>query len=150
MAKILENTPENFEKLINETNEYKDKYLRTYAEMDNLKKRVERDKNKSIKFANEKFALDLLETIDNIEKVLGIDMPEDIKDGIDLIYRGLKKMLTKYKIIECETILFDPNIHHAISFIESNDGEKIISEVLRKGYFMDGKLLRPATVVVKG
>lgn len=150
MTDKLENTPETFEKLINEANDYKDKYLRTYAEMENLKKRVERDKNKAIKFANKQFALDLLETVDNIEKVLDVDMPKEMQSGIELIYKGLKKTLSKYKIVECDTELFDPEIHHAISFIESNDEEKRIVQILRKGYFMDNMLLRPASVVVKG
>ena len=150
MTDRLENTPETFEKLIFEVNDYKDKYLRIYAEMENMKKRVERDKTTAIKFANEDFAKDLLETVDNIEKVLTIEMSDDIKDGIELIYKDLKKTLIKYKIVECETKIFDPTMHHAISFIESYEDEKTIEQVLRKGYFMDGKLIRPATVIVKG
>lgn len=150
METKLENTPETFEKLIQEINDYKDKYLRVCAEMENAKKRIERDKEKAIRFANETIAIDLLETLDNFENVLNIDMPEDIKEGIELIYSGLRKVLKKHKVVECGTEIFDPELHYAISFIESTEDEKTISQVLRKGYLMDGKLIRPASVIVKG
>jgi len=150
MTEKLENTPETFEKLITETNDYKDKYLRAIAEMENLKKRVERDKVTSITFANKVFALDLLETLDNFEKVISVDMPPLVSTGINAIYNALKKTLKKHKIVECKTDIFDANIHDAVSYIKSDDSEKTIETVLRKGYFIGEKLLRPAMVVVKG
>ena len=60
---VLENTPETLEQLVNEVNDYKDKYYRAVAETENIKKRVERDKTQAIKFANEKF-LEIKEAYD--------------------------------------------------------------------------------------
>lgn len=150
MTERLENTPETFKKLISEANEYKDKYLRTYAEMENVKKRVERDKVTAIKFANESFAKEFLHTVDDVEKLLDIDMPSIVKECIEAIYNKLQHTMTKFKIVECETKIFDPSIHEAVSFVESYCDEKRIAQVLRKGYLMDGRLLRPASVIVEG
>ncbi len=145
---ILENTPETFETLINEVNEFKDKYYRAVAETENMRKRVEKEKINAIKFANEKFARDLLETLDNFENSMKIEMPEDIKLGIELIYKNLQKTLLKHNITECDYKFFDPLYHEAISHIDSELDTNMIVEVLRKGYIIDDRLLRPAMVVV--
>ena len=145
---VLENTPETLEQLVNEVNDYKDKYYRAVAETENIKKRVERDKTQAIKFANEKFARDLLETLDDFENCLKVEMNDDIRTGIELIYRGLLKTLEKNKVKECVYETFDPQIHEAISSVDSDQESNTIVEIFRKGYMIEDKLLRPAMVSV--
>ena len=145
---VLENTPETLEQLVNEVNDYKDKYYRAVAETENIKKRVERDKTQAIKFANEKFARDLLETLDDFENCLKVEMDDDIRTGIELIYRGLLKTLEKNKVKECVYETFDPQIHEAISSVDSAQESNTIVEIFRKGYMIEDKLLRPAMVSV--
>lgn len=145
---ILENTPETFEKLINEANEYKDKYLRVSAEATNFKRRVEKEKETAVKFANEKIARDLLLTLDNFENALKVEMSNDVRMGIELIYKGLIDTLKKYNISECQNDIFDPQMHDAVSMVEVGMPSNSIVEVLRKGYFLEDRLLRPATVIV--
>lgn len=145
---VLENTPETLEQLVNEVNDYKDKYYRAVAESENIKKRVERDKTQAIKFANEKFARDLLETLDDFENCLKVEMDDDIRTGIELIYRGLLKTLEKNKVKECVYETFDPQIHEAISSVDSDQESNTIVEIFRKGYMIEDKLLRPAMVSV--
>ena len=136
------------EQLVNEVNDYKDKYYRAVAETENIKKRVERDKTQAIKFANEKFARDLLETLDDFENCLKVEMDDDIRTGIELIYRGLLKTLDKNKVKECVYETFDPQIHEAISSVDSDQESNTIVEIFRKGYMIEDKLLRPAMVSV--
>jgi molecular chaperone GrpE len=145
---VLENTPETLEQLVNEVNDYKDKYYRAVAETENIKKRVERDKTQAIKFANEKFARDLLEILDDFENCLKVEMDDDIRTGIELIYRGLLKTLEKNKVKECVYETFDPQIHEAISSVDSDQESNTIVEIFRKGYMIEDKLLRPAMVSV--
>ncbi len=145
---VLENTPETLEQLVNELNDYKDKYYRAVAETENMKKRVERDKTQAIRFANEKFARDLLETIDDFENCLKLEIDDSIRMGIELVYRGLLKTLEKNNVKECSYDLFDPQFHEAISCIESDQESNTILEILRKGYMIEDKLLRPAMVSV--
>lgn len=150
MSETLENTPETFEKLINEVNEFKDKYLRVVAESDNYRKRVERDKETALKFANEKLAKDLLETLDNFENALKVEMPDEVRLGIELIYNSLTKTLQKHKVVECMNEMFDPNFHEAVSKVDVGLEPNTITAVLRKGYVLHDRLLRPTSVVIQG
>lgn len=146
---VLENTPENFQRLIKEANDWKDKYLREAAESINLKKRVERDKQKTIKFANEAFAKDLLETLDNFEKALDVEMKYSDIEGFILTQQSLQKTLLKHGVEECPVGVFNPMLHEAVSMIESDGPSNQIVEVLRKGYvFCGDRLLRPTTVII--
>ena len=137
---VLENTPETLEQLVNEVNDYKDKYYRAVAETENIKKRVERDKTQAIKFANEKFARDLLETLDDFENCLKVEMDDDIRTGIELIYRGLLKTLEKNKVKECVYETFDPQIHEAISSVESDQESNTIVEIFRNSLIQSNYL----------
>lgn len=144
---VLENTPETFQRLISETNEWKDKYLRAVAEADNTRKRIERDKQAAIKFANEKFARDLLETLDNFDNALTVEMGDDIRKGFTLIQQSLKSALTKNGVSECPMGTFDHNFHEAIAVVNDGTTDNII-EVRRKGYLFEDRLLRPASVII--
>jgi len=143
----LENTPETFQRLINETNEWKDKYLRIAAETENTRKRIDRDKQTAVKFANESFARDLLDTLDSFEKALSVEMDKSVREGITLIYQNLQTALYKNGVNECPLGTFDPAFHEAVSSVSGGFPNKIV-EVLRKGYMFGDRLLRPASVVI--
>lgn len=148
MEEILENTPETFQRLINEANEYKDKYLRVEAESQNYKRRVEREKETAVKFANERFARDLIDTLDNFENALKVELPESASMGIQLIYKNLVETMQKYGVVECQIDKFDPTVHEAVSAVSAGMPPNCIVEVLRKGYLMEDRLLRPASVIL--
>lgn len=139
---------EEIERLTAEALEYKTKYLKAAAEIENIRKRLMREKTDAVKFANEKFAKDLLETIDNFENSLKIEMDDNVREGVELTYKGLITTLNRHNIMECEADTFDPNYHQAVSIVVTDDETNTIVEVLRKGYVVEDRLLRPAMVVV--
>lgn len=133
-----------------------DKALRTQAEMENLKRRTRIDLENAHKFALEKFAKELLSVIDSLE--LGVqaasgDSPEVIKlrEGGELILKQCEALFAKFNI---ETIYplnqpFDPELHQAMSMVSSAEvAPNIVLNVFQKGYILNGRLLRPAMVVV--
>ncbi len=132
-----------------------DKVLRLAAELENFKKRIEREKIEHMKFALEEFAKELLPFLDNLERAL--DSARQTKDldklieGIDLTLSGYFKTLEKFglKAFAAEGHRFDPNYHEALS-VEENDNveENTVLKQLLKGYTLHDKLLRPALVVV--
>lgn len=140
-----------------EAAEWKDKYLRAHADFENSKKRLEKDKNNAVSYANESFAKDILSVIDSFENALAAMNSNDENDseayakmveGVNLTYEQLKKILEKNNIkeIECEGE-FDPEVHQAIMQAESDQHESgQIVQVLQKGYMIKDRVLRPAMV----
>lgn len=138
-----------------ERDELKDQYLRAMADMDNLRKRVEREKTEYTQFALSDLLLDLLGIMDNFERALGAAdaTPEgkSFRDGIELIYRMYQSALFKRGVrpIEIKDKAFDPTIHHAMITEESEGvSEPEVSQELQKGYWLHSRLLRPALVKV--
>jgi len=138
-----------------ERDEIKDQYLRAMADMDNLRKRVEREKAEYTQFALSELLLELLGVLDNFERALGAaDSTPDgksFRDGVELIYRMYQSALFKRGVrpIEIKDKTFDPTIHHAMITEESEGvSEAEIGEVLQKGYMLHSRLLRPALVKV--
>ncbi len=138
-----------------ERDELKDQYLRAMADMDNLRKRVEREKSEYTQFALSEVLLDLLGVLDNFERALGAaDAAPDgksFRDGIELIYRMYQSALFKRGVrpIEIKDKVFDPTIHHAMITEESEGvSEPEVSQELQKGYMLHSRLLRPALVKV--
>lgn len=141
-----------------EVAEYKDKYIRAYADFENTKKRLEKDKINAVVYANTSFAKDLLSVMDSFDgAVASIDtiagseespVLQKIKEGILNTHEQLKKVLEKHGIseIECEGC-FDPEVHQAIMQVESDAHENgAIVQVLQKGYTIKDQVLRPAMV----
>ncbi len=132
-----------------------DKVLRLAAELENFKKRVEREKLEHMKYALEEFARELLPFLDNLERAL--DSARETKDleklleGIDLTLSGYFKTLEKFglKAFAAEGHRFDPNYHEALTVEEAEDVEEntVLKELL-KGYTLHERVLRPALVVV--
>jgi molecular chaperone GrpE len=124
-----------------------DKYIRLVAEFENYKKRVERDITTHKKFATEEIIKEILPTIDNMEAIIKSSGDE----GMELILKSLLKVLEKRGIVQTITVgqPFDPNFHESIGRQEDDRYEKdtVVVEC-RKGYTMEGRLLRPAVVLI--
>ncbi len=138
-----------------ERDELKDRFLRLAAETENYKKRTEREKAEFLKRANESLVKDLLPILDNLERALGhADQQADeesLRQGLELIYQDLKKVLERYGLeaVEAEGNPFDPELHEAMMQQENADVEdNTVLQQLQKGYKFQGRLIRPAMVVV--
>lgn len=143
------------EKLTQERDEYKDKYLRNLAEIDNFRKRVKKEKEEYQKYILSEFFLNLLEVVDNLERALKTrktnNNEQSIISGVEMIYKQLTDLLKKYDVEEVEALdqPFDPNVHEALSKEERPDIEEpIVLEVYQKGFLYNGKLLRPTLAKV--
>jgi molecular chaperone GrpE len=138
-----------------ELNKYKDAALRAAADLDNYRKRVSRERDESIKYANAAFLERLIPVLDNFE--LGLqaarNAPEaaSIVDGLSMVYKQLQDFLANSGVetIDAAGQTFDPNLHEALAQEESHDipEGKVIRQA-RRGYRLRDRLLRPANVVV--
>jgi len=139
-----------------EAAEWKDKFLRAHADFENSKRRLEKDKMNAVSYANESFAKDILAVIDSFENALASmqgseessEVLEKMKEGVNLTYEQLKKILEKNSIkeINCEGE-FDPEVHQAIMQVDSDAHESgDVVQVMQKGYTIKDRVLRPAMV----
>jgi len=134
-----------------------DKLLREKAEMVNYRRRKEEEQTRLLKFANEDLIKELLETVDNFERALDYDdedASEEIKkflSGFKMIYCNLVNILEKFEVkaIDGKNKPFDPTYHQAV-MTEKVEGmeEGNVVDVLRKGYMLKDKVIRPAMVKV--
>lgn len=134
---------------------FKDQYVRKLAETDNLRKRLEREKNEYYQFALSEVLLELLGIVDNFERAAAAAEQEaecqPLFEGVQLTLRQLLGLLQKrgVRVIESEGRPFDPAVHNAMLTEESDAvSEPAVGEVLQKGYLLEGRLLRPALVKV--
>lgn len=136
------------------TDELNDKYLRLYAEFENYKKRVIKDKEELTRYGNESLILALLPILDSLELALKHTtgaQPAGLVQGVEMTLKELQKSLEKFGLIKIEAIgkLFDPSVHHAMTQVEREDCEdKMVAEELRPGYLYRDKVLRPSLVAV--
>jgi len=136
-----------------------EKYLRMHAEFENVKKRMEREKEKSVAYAQEQFARDLLPVMDSLELALAsIPTPEEggdehlqkLREGVQLTLEQFARTFEKHhiRVVDIDQG-FDPNFHDAVMQVESEEHESgQIVQVLQKGYTYKERLLRPAMVSV--
>ena len=134
-----------------------DLLLRTRAEIDNIRRRTEQDVEKAHKFALEKFAKDVLNTIDNLERALATPRnaeDESVKalfDGVELTLKELLATVARFGVEPVGAVgeTFNPDLHQAIS-MQSTDGfeSNQVTTVLQKGYLLNGRVIRPAMVMV--
>lgn len=137
------------------TDEYFDKLLRLQADFENYKKRLDREKVDFIKYANEGLILGLLNILDDFERA--IDSAKNSNDsktllqGVEMIRQHFQEALEERGLtkIDPKGQPFDPEKHEAVMHIETDEyPEDIVVEVLRKGYGLNDKILRPAVVKV--
>lgn len=130
--------------------------LRMAAEVQNIRRRAEQDVEKAHKFALERFAGDLLGVVDSLERGLELSDPADeairpMREGVELTLKLFHDTLTRYQLIAVNPVgePFNPEHHQAMAMEESARAEPgSVLKVFQKGYLLNGRLLRPAMVVV--
>lgn len=145
-----------FDNLQEQLNASNDQLLRLQAEMQNIRRRAERDVENAHKYGLEKFASQLLPVVDNLQRALdAIDADDDaqkaIYEGIDLTLKSFMDVLAQFKVeaIDPNGEPFDADYHQAVSMVPNPDVEpNTVLEVFQKGYKLNGRLIRPAMVVV--
>ena len=163
VSEILDEEPEIkidnvLEEALAQVEEYKDKYIRTHADFENIKKRLEKDKTNAIIYANESFAKDILAVMDSFENAINSiesanqdntdEVIKQMKEGVKLTHEQLKKVLEKNSIkeVDCDGE-FDPEFHQAIMQVDSDNHETgDVVQVMQKGYTIKERILRPAMV----
>jgi len=137
----------------------KEEKIRVLAEMENLRKRFDREKIDSIKYGSVNFARDILSPIDNLERALSAinkedDHPQSIKnliEGLLMVKKEILNALEKNGITKIDSVnkKFDPNLHQAMMEIEDDNlDEGLVIQEIQTGYMMHDRLLRPAMVGV--
>lgn len=136
---------------------HREAMLRMQAEMDNLRKRLMRDLERSRKLALEKVMKDLLQVWDSLERGLEVDADslsvESLVKGQKLTLRVLEKVMQDHdlEVIDPAGQPFDPELHQAMTVLPSAEvAENTVLEVLQKGFSLHDRLIRPAMVVVSG
>ncbi|MDD5556169.1 MAG: nucleotide exchange factor GrpE [bacterium] len=135
--------------------EYHDRFLRAAADLENYRKRVERERADLLKFGQEEFMAELILVLDNFERALAAAGSEAdanaVLEGVRLINRQLSQVLARNGLQPVEALgrPFDPRLHEAVSQVETDDHPEgtVVAETLR-GYLLNGRLLRPAAVTV--
>lgn len=132
-----------------------DLYMRSQAEIENLKKRFQRDKQELAKFSNESLVKQLLPVIDSLEKAIAHAENDDsldaLKQGVELTLKSLKETLEKAGLEEVKAVgeQFDPNYHEAMGAQELPDhAPGAVVQEFQKGYLLNNRLIRPAMVMV--
>ena len=144
-----------YRELEDELSETQERVLRTAADAENFKKRLQREKEEQTRYANESFMRELLPVIDNLERALehseaGADQG-GLVEGLSMTLKGFLETLTRFGCtpVEAAGKPFDPNFHEAVSQEESADHEpNTVLRELQKGYMLKERLLRPAMVLV--
>jgi molecular chaperone GrpE len=132
--------------------ELKDKLLRQHAEMENLRKRTQREVADARKFAVEKFAISLLDVVDNLERAVEAEVgnEEAVRAGVTLTLEAWHKVATKFEMERIDAVgqVFDPHFHEALSKMPSDEDEGTVIAQHIAGYTLHGRLIRAAKVLV--
>ena len=146
---------ETVQTLTAERDDLKDRLLRKQAEFENFKKRIDRERAEFVGFASAELMREVLNVLDSFELALRNDSTDGNSsksgEGFELIYKQLLKSLERFglELVEARGRRFDPHFHEAVSMQPSDDAEEgTVLEELRKGYLLNGKLLRPSMVTV--
>ncbi|AVQ88308.1 nucleotide exchange factor GrpE [Plesiomonas shigelloides] len=137
-------------------NNERDSVLRARAEVDNIRRRAEQDVEKAHKFALEKFANELLPVIDSLERAVELADKQNTDlhamiEGVELTLKSLYSAMNKFGVEPVDQVgcPFNPDVHQAMSMVESAEHPaNHIVMVLQKGYTLNGRLIRPAMVMV--
>ncbi|MEA3464727.1 MAG: nucleotide exchange factor GrpE [Thermodesulfobacteriota bacterium] len=147
---------EELAKCRDEVEVHKDLYLRTRAETDNFKRRMQREKEELSKYANEALLREVLPVIDNLERAVAHARDNDgdtstLLDGVEMTLGQFQNVLQKFHVtsVDAKGKLFDTACHEAMGQMERDDCEpNTVVDVMQSGYMLNGRLLRPAMVMV--
>ena len=131
----------------------KDTFLREKAELDNFKKRLIKEKEDFVQFANERLLKELLQIEDNLERAMTVPNAtlESLKEGVEMIQKQFSDFLKNQKVEPIEALEkpFNPNLHEVVNQQESEEHEEnTVIEEYSKGYTLNGRILRSAKVVI--
>lgn len=142
-------------KLQDEVNAWKTDYYKVFADMENLKRRLEKEHQNSLKFMMQSFIEELLPVVDNFERSLNVENPsEEVQTflkGYKMIFDQLMAILKKngVEVIEAQGKEFDPNYHQAVMTAnDENYGHNIVVQELQKGYMLKDRVIRASLVKV--
>lgn len=133
-----------------------DRFVRTQAELENLKRRTEKDLQNAHKFGLEKFARELLTVADSLELGLNVEVSDNpeahkLREGMELTLKQLVSTLEKFNVLAVDPSgeRFNPELHQAMAMQPTDEAEpNTVIKVFQKGYLISDRLLRPAMVVV--
>ena len=131
----------------------KDTFLREKAELENFKKRLTKEKDDFVQFANERLLQELIQIEDNLERALEVPNAtlESLKEGVEMIQKQFSTFLKNQKVEPIEAIgkPFDPTLHEVLNQQESEEHEEnTVIEQYSRGYTLKGRILRPTKVVI--
>lgn len=137
---------------LDEVTALNDKLLRQHADMENLRKRTQREVADARKFAVEKFATSLLDVVDNLERAVETEAGNEqaVREGVSLTLEAWHKVATKFEMERVDAVgqVFDPHFHEALSKMPSDEPENTVIAQHVAGYTLHGRLIRPAKVLV--
>ena len=144
------------EALLQQVTDANDQVLRIQAEMQNVRRRAERDVENAHKYALDKFTADLLPVVDNLERALGTINADDetqkaVATGVEPTLKSFLDVLARFNIevVDPAGQPFDADLHQAVSMVPNPNSEpNTVIDVFQKGYTLNGRLVRPAMVVV--
>ena len=146
---------EKLAQALEETKVHQEQYLRTLAEMENLRKRTQRDKEELAKYANESILREILPVIDNLERAVEhaeqAASDEGLFEGVQMTLTQFSQLLSKFGVEPVDAIgqPFDPAYHQAMGQMESEDYPvNTVVQQMQKGYQLNKRLLRPAFVML--
>ncbi len=159
VKKAEEMTKQELLKKLTDTHEEAEKnydlYMRTYAEMENIRKRGIKEREELARYANESIIKEILPVIDNLDKAISHAQNDEnssaLVEGLELTRDGLMKALEKAGLKEVEALgkPFDPNFHESVSQqIDDTVAPGHVLMELQKGYLLNGRLMRPSMVVI--
>ena len=140
---------------LDETTVHKEQYLRTLADMENLRKRTQRDKEDLAKYANENILREILPVIDNLERAVEhveqAGNEDGLLEGVQMTLTQFSQLLNKFGVESVDAIgqPFDPAYHQAMGQLESEEQPvNTVVQQMQKGYQLNKRLLRPAFVML--
>lgn len=143
------------EALQKERDELEDKYLRAAAEINNMNKRFNKEREDTAKYDGQRLATAVLPVLDNLERALATEVKDDaavsLKKGVEMVYNHLDNALKENGVTEIEAKgKFDPNREQAVQTVpaDKDHAKDTVVQVLQKGYQLKDRVLRPAMVVV--
>lgn len=141
------------DQLRQEIRQLNDRWLRSEAEMDNLRRRTRREIEDNAKFANQRLLVDLMEVVDNLHRALGAansGTEGSLVAGVQMVTVQFEDVLKRHGCERVPTagVVFDPNVHEAIQMVASDLPAGSVVQEVRSGYRLHDRLIRPAQVVV--
>ena len=154
--KVIKIKESEHQKLLDQLEEQKDKYLRLYAEFDNARKRMDREKQDFVKYANEGLIIEFLNILDDLERTVDAAKEKHadndaLRKGVEMVMNHVYELLKRHgvKPIEAKGKSFDPYCHEVLAQEENNEmKEETVLEEFQKGYYLGDRVIRIAKIKI--